>query len=64
MVIKAPDEETLIELLTHAKVLVLTVNLSQDAGCTQIEPGSWTVLGIGPEPVELIDEVTGHLKLY
>ncbi|XP_057628143.1 peptidyl-tRNA hydrolase 2, mitochondrial-like [Chionomys nivalis] len=38
VVIKAPDEETLIELLTHAKVLGLT--LIQDAGCTHIEPGS------------------------
>lgn len=64
VVVKAPDEETLIELLTHAKVLGLTVSLIQDAGRTQIEPGSRTVLGIGPGPVELIDEVTGHLKLY
>ncbi|XP_041494333.1 peptidyl-tRNA hydrolase 2, mitochondrial-like [Microtus oregoni] len=40
VVIKAPDEETLIELLTHVKVLELTVCLIQDAGCTQIEPGS------------------------
>ncbi|XP_006983291.1 peptidyl-tRNA hydrolase 2, mitochondrial [Peromyscus maniculatus bairdii] len=64
VVVKAPDEDTLIELLTHAKMLGLTVSLIQDAGRTQIEPGSRTVLGIGPGPVELIDEVTGHLKLY
>ncbi|EGV96632.1 peptidyl-tRNA hydrolase 2, mitochondrial isoform X1 [Cricetulus griseus] len=64
VVVKAPDEDTLIELLTHAKTLGLTVSLIQDAGRTQIEPGSRTVLGIGPGPVELIDEVTGHLKLY
>uniref|UniRef100_A0A8C6QTG4 Peptidyl-tRNA hydrolase 2, mitochondrial n=2 Tax=Nannospalax galili TaxID=1026970 RepID=A0A8C6QTG4_NANGA len=64
VVVKAPDEQTLIALLTHAKMLGLTVSLIQDAGRTQIEPGSRTVLGIGPGPVELIDEVTGHLKLY
>ncbi|KAL6086549.1 hypothetical protein STEG23_025874 [Scotinomys teguina] len=64
VVVKAPDEDSLIELLTHAKMLGLTVSLIQDAGRTQIEPGSRTVLGIGPGPVELIDEVTGHLKLY
>ncbi|KAM7334920.1 hypothetical protein ACRRTK_005397 [Alexandromys fortis] len=40
VVVKAPDEETFIELLTHAKVLGLTVSLIQDAGCTHIEPGS------------------------
>ncbi|XP_004625027.1 peptidyl-tRNA hydrolase 2, mitochondrial [Octodon degus] len=64
VVVKAPDEETLIELMTHAKMLGLTVSLIQDAGRTQIEPGSRTVLGIGPGPADLIDKVTGHLKLY
>ncbi|XP_003131714.1 peptidyl-tRNA hydrolase 2, mitochondrial [Sus scrofa] len=64
VVVKAPDEETLVELLTHAKMLGLTVSLIQDAGRTQIAPGSRTVLGIGPGPVDLIDKVTGHLKLY
>ncbi|XP_005394038.1 PREDICTED: peptidyl-tRNA hydrolase 2, mitochondrial [Chinchilla lanigera] len=64
VVVKAPDEETLLELLAHAKMLGLTVSLIQDAGRTQIEPGSRTVLGIGPGPADLIDKVTGHLKLY
>ncbi|XP_006899501.1 PREDICTED: peptidyl-tRNA hydrolase 2, mitochondrial [Elephantulus edwardii] len=64
VVVKAPDEETLVELLTHAKMLGLTVSLIQDAGRTQIAPGSRTVLGIGPGPADLIDKVTGHLKLY
>ncbi|XP_020017414.1 peptidyl-tRNA hydrolase 2, mitochondrial isoform X2 [Castor canadensis] len=64
VVVKAPDEEALMELLTHAKMLGLTVSLIQDAGRTQIEPGSRTVLGIGPGPADLMDKVTGHLKLY
>uniref|UniRef100_A0A8C8ZGL3 Peptidyl-tRNA hydrolase 2, mitochondrial n=1 Tax=Prolemur simus TaxID=1328070 RepID=A0A8C8ZGL3_PROSS len=64
VVVKAPDEETLVELLTHAKMLGLIVSLIQDAGRTQIAPGSRTVLGIGPGPADLIDKVTGHLKLY
>ncbi|XP_012380241.1 peptidyl-tRNA hydrolase 2, mitochondrial [Dasypus novemcinctus] len=64
VVVKAPDEEALGELLTHAKMLGLTVSLIQDAGRTQIAPGSRTVLGIGPGPADLIDKVTGHLKLY
>lgn len=64
VVVKAPDEETLIELLSHAKMLGLTVSLIQDAGRTQIAPGSQTVLGIGPGPADLVDKVTGHLKLY
>ncbi|XP_073471370.1 peptidyl-tRNA hydrolase 2, mitochondrial [Aquarana catesbeiana] len=64
VVLKAPDEETLVELLTQAKQLGLAVSLIQDAGRTQIAPGSRTVLGVGPGPSDLVDKVTGHLKLY
>ncbi|XP_075051399.1 peptidyl-tRNA hydrolase 2, mitochondrial [Mixophyes fleayi] len=64
VVLKAPDEEALVDLLTQAKQLGLTISLIQDAGRTQIAPGSRTVLGVGPGPSDLIDKVTGHLKLY
>ncbi|KAM6906938.1 peptidyl-tRNA hydrolase 2, mitochondrial isoform 3-T3 [Xenentodon cancila] len=64
VVVKAPDEEALIDLLSHAKEVGLTVSLIQDAGRTQIAPGSRTVLGIGPGPADLVDGVTGDLKLY
>ncbi|NXA09203.1 PTH2 hydrolase, partial [Sapayoa aenigma] len=64
VVLKAPDEETLVQLLEEAKRLGLTVSLIQDAGRTQIAPGSRTVLGIGPGPVDIIDKVSGHLKLF
>ncbi|XP_036974800.1 peptidyl-tRNA hydrolase 2, mitochondrial isoform X2 [Acanthopagrus latus] len=64
VVVKAPDEDTLIDLLGHAKEVGLPVSLIQDAGRTQIAPGSRTVLGVGPGPADLIDKVTGDLKLY
>lgn len=64
VVVKAPDEETLIDLLDRAKEMGLPVSLIQDAGRTQIAPGSRTVLGIGPGPSDLVDIVTGELKLY
>ncbi|XP_016897186.1 peptidyl-tRNA hydrolase 2, mitochondrial isoform X2 [Cynoglossus semilaevis] len=64
VVVKAPDENTLIDLLSHAKDVGLPVSLIQDAGRTQVVPGSRTVLGIGPGPSDLIDDVTGDLKLY
>lgn len=63
VVVKAEDTETLKELEKKAKKLGLNTVLIRDAGRTQIAPGSITVLGIGPGPQELIDEVTGHLKL-
>ncbi|TRY97165.1 hypothetical protein DNTS_020327 [Danionella cerebrum] len=64
VVLKAPDEDCLLELLAHAKEVGLPISLIQDAGRTQIAPGSRTVLGVGPGPAELVDKVTGHLKLY
>ncbi|XP_072909244.1 peptidyl-tRNA hydrolase 2, mitochondrial [Hemitrygon akajei] len=64
VVVKAPDEDSIVSLLMHAKNLGLTVSLIQDAGRTQIAPGSRTVLGIGPASAKLVDQVTGHLKLY
>jgi len=30
---------------------------------SQITPGTYTVLGLGPAPVVKIDEITSHLKL-
>lgn len=64
VVVKAPDEDTLIDLLCRAKEVGLLVSLIQDAGRTQIAPGSRTVLGVGPGPADLVDKVTGDLKLY
>lgn len=35
-----------------------------DAGKTQIAAGSRTVLALGPAPIEEIDKIASHLKLY
>ncbi|XP_044285768.1 peptidyl-tRNA hydrolase 2, mitochondrial [Varanus komodoensis] len=64
VVLRAPDEDTLMQLRSEAQGLGLTVSLIQDAGRTQIAPGSRTVLGIGPGLAEIVDKVSGHLKLY
>ncbi|XP_071944505.1 peptidyl-tRNA hydrolase 2, mitochondrial-like isoform X2 [Antedon mediterranea] len=64
VVVKTTDEATLIALAQHAQSVGLTSCLIQDAGRTQIAPGSKTVLGVGPGPAELINKVTGHLKLF
>jgi PTH2 family peptidyl-tRNA hydrolase len=37
--------------------------LITDAGLTQVPPGTITVLGIGPAPVDKIDKIAGKLKL-
>lgn len=51
------------ELMGKARSLGVTAEVIQDAGRTQIEPGSLTVLGVGPAPKSVVDRVTGHLKL-
>jgi PTH2 family peptidyl-tRNA hydrolase len=50
-------------LQATAVSLGLVAEVIADAGRTQIASGSHTVLGIGPAPKSLIDQVTGKLKL-
>jgi len=61
--LKASSEEEILELEAIAKSLNLCARSIQDAGRTQVAAGSRTVLGIGPAPVELVNEVTGRLRL-
>ncbi|KKY37244.1 putative peptidyl-trna hydrolase pth2 [Diaporthe ampelina] len=58
---KSADE--MHELMAKARSLGITAEVIADAGRTQIDPGSLTVLGVGPAPKSAVDQVTGHLKL-
>jgi len=58
--------ETLAEfypLKEKAKDLGMVTSLVTDAGLTEIPEGTQTVLGIGPAPNNVIDQVTGALPL-
>lgn len=57
------DEETLYKALSDAKKNKLPHGKIQDAGHTQVEPGTVTVGFIGPCEASKIDKITGHLKL-
>lgn len=61
--LQVKGQADLLELQAKARSLGLTAETIQDAGRTQIEAGSMTVLGVGPAPRSLVDQVTGHLKL-
>ncbi|KAI0131241.1 PTH2-domain-containing protein [Daldinia grandis] len=61
--VQVKSEAELLELMGKARSLGITAEVIQDAGRTQIDPGSLTVLGVGPAPKSLIDKVTGGLKL-
>lgn len=63
VVVQVPDEEQLELLQGIAISLDITARIIHDAGRTQIAAGSATVLGLGPAPKSILDQVTGHLKL-
>lgn len=62
--VQVRSEDELLMLQAAAMSLSLTAKMIHDAGRTQIAAGSATVLGIGPAPKSLVDQVTGGLKLY
>jgi len=62
--LKVDNETALTEIAKQARAAGLLSNVVQDAGHTQIPAGSKTVCAVGPGPAKLIDQVTGHLKLF
>lgn len=62
--VKCDTEEELLTLLAQARSLDLVSAVISDAGRTQIAAGSKTVVAVGPGPAQLVDQVTGGLKLY
>lgn len=62
IVVRGQSTEQLMDLCKSAKDAGCFYYLVQDAGYTQIPPGSRTVLGIFGT-VEQVDSVTGGLKL-
>lgn len=69
--IKVPDEQQLQSVAEAAKAMGIAARVIQDAyvtrylpsGRTQVEPGSRTVVGIGPAPISLVDQLTRQFKL-
>lgn len=63
VVVKAPDIEELYEIKSSAEAVRLVTSLITDAGMTEVPPNTVTCLGVGPGPADIVDKVTGHLKL-
>nr|ACO11464.1 Peptidyl-tRNA hydrolase 2, mitochondrial precursor [Caligus rogercresseyi] len=61
--LKADSEEQLLELHRTANEKGLISAIIKDAGKTEVEPGTLTVLAIGPDVEPKVDEVSGTLKL-
>ena len=62
--LKCQNKEMMDELYATALSLDVNACVIHDAGRTQIAAGSATVLGIGPAPKAILDQITGDLKLY
>lgn len=63
VVLKVSGAGELERLWRLARELDLPASLVEDAGLTELPPGTLTALGVGPAPSELIDKVTGELPL-
>ena len=61
--LQADSMEELEELAVKAEQLNITYVLIQDAGHTEVPPGTTTCIGIGPHQEQFIDKVTGNLPL-
>lgn len=62
--LQVPNQEEMDMLFAQAMSLGVNSYIVHDAGRTQIAAGSATVLGLGPAPKLVIDEITSALKLY
>lgn len=62
--LQAPDLDAMEEMMALALSLGVNCTLICDAGRTQLEPNTYTVLGLGPAPRETLNAITGHLSLY
>ncbi|KAL7577298.1 hypothetical protein ACA910_002040 [Epithemia clementina (nom. ined.)] len=60
---KCPTQDEMEDIAAKAIERGIPVYLVEDAGRTQIAPGSKTVLGLGPAPVYVFEGVSDHLKL-
>jgi PTH2 family peptidyl-tRNA hydrolase len=63
VVLKVATDREMVELQKKAAKAKLVAVLIKDAGFTELEPGTMTALGIGPETEAKIDKITGNLKL-
>ena len=64
VVLGVRDESTLLQVIDRAESLGVGAFSVEDAGRTEVDPGTLTVAAIGPCYEELIDIITGHLRPY
>jgi PTH2 family peptidyl-tRNA hydrolase len=63
IVLKINNLDELHEIIRQLEKEKIIYFIVQDAGLTQLPPGTTTAVGIGPIISEKIDKITGDLKL-
>jgi PTH2 family peptidyl-tRNA hydrolase len=63
VVLRISGMDELLEMLRKLEKDKLPYFVVNDAGLTQLTPGTTTAVGIGPAPSDKIDKITGDLKL-
>ena len=63
IVLRVCSEKELFEFKAVADAQNINNSVVRDAGKTQVEPGTYTCLGIGPAASSVIDKITGELKM-
>ncbi len=55
--------EEMMQIKKSCEIMKIPTSLIRDAGLTQLDPGTVTALGVGPDREDKIDKVTRHLKI-
>lgn len=63
VVLKIDSLEHLHKLKSESKRLGVPCHIIKDRGLTEIPPGTFTALAIGPDSSNVINKITSHLKL-
>lgn len=63
IILNVTDEKELLNYMKIAQNQGIVTSLIKDAGHTVLEKGTVTCLGIGPDKEDLIDKITGKLKM-
>jgi len=63
VVLEVNSKKELLELFKRVKKEKIPCFLVEDAGLTELKPGTMTALGIGPDDEKKLDKITGSLRL-
>jgi PTH2 family peptidyl-tRNA hydrolase len=63
IVLKVNNLETIERVQKACRNLKIPCSMISDAGRTEVEPGTVTVLGVGPEVSDKLNKITGEFRL-